>query len=194
MEAPRVLLLHGWQGNDPDHWQTWLAGELRAAGAAVLYPELPDFDEPSPDRWGRAVHAHLAALAALPGDGARVVACHSLGCVAWLREAHHVRLDHRVERVALVAPPCPGAAVPELARFYPVDADADAVRTAAAHTRLVCADDDPYCPGGADEHWARPLGLAVDVLPGAGHLNVAAGYGPWPAMRDWCLGRRVALA
>jgi uncharacterized protein len=24
------------------------------------------------------------------------------------------------------------------------------------------------------------------VVPGGGHLNPASGYGPWPAMRDWC--------
>jgi predicted alpha/beta hydrolase family esterase len=64
------------------------------------------------------------------------------------------------------------------------------VRAAADTTRLVCSDDDPYCPArGAAEHWARPLDLEVDELPGAGHLNVEAGYGPWPAMEDWCLGR-----
>lgn len=194
MSPPRVLILHGWQGNSPGHWQSWLAGELDGLGAAVLYPDLPECHEPCPDRWGRAVHEHVGRLASLPGEE-RVVVCHSLGCVAWLREAHHIRLDHRVDRVALVAPPCPGAAVPELARFYPTNADARDVATAATHTRLVCADDDPYCPdGGAAEHWARPLGLPVDLLPGQGHLNVEAGYGAWPAMLDWVLGRRAALA
>lgn len=194
MAPPRVLILHGWQGNDPGHWQTWLSAELRRAGATVLYPDLPECDQPCPDRWGMAVHEHLAVLAAVQG-GERVVVCHSLGCVAWLREAHRVAPAHRVDRVALVAPPCPGAKVPELARFYPTHAQAGAVRAAAAHTRLVCADDDPYCPGGgAPQHWAAPLELAVDLLPGQGHLNVEAGYGPWPAMLDWCLGGREALA
>jgi predicted alpha/beta hydrolase family esterase len=193
MPEPRVLILHGWQGNDAEHWQTWLADELLGAGAEVLYPDLPQCDQPCPDRWGAAVHAHLAGLAAAAGE--RVVVCHSLGCVAWLREAGRIRPEHRVDRVVLVAPPCPGAKVVELARFYPTNADADAVRTVARHTRLVCSDNDPYCPGpGAPEHWGRPLALAVDLLPGQGHLNVEAGYGPWPAMRDWCLGRRSALA
>ncbi len=84
----------------------------------------------------------------------------------------------------------------ELARFYPTWAQREAVAAAAGHTRLVCADDDPYCPGrGAGAHWGEPLGLAVDLLPGAAHLNVEAGYGPWPAMRDWVLsGARAPLA
>jgi hypothetical protein len=28
----------------------------------------------------------------------------------------------------------------------------------------------------------------VDLLPGAGHLNVEAGYGPWPSMEAWVRG------
>src|SRR3954470_12232349 len=52
MQAFRVLILHGWQGSGPDHWQTWLAGRLRDRGAHVQYPSLPDCDVPCPDRWG----------------------------------------------------------------------------------------------------------------------------------------------
>ena len=44
-------------------------------------------------------------------------------------------------------PPCPGAAVPELAGFYPTGAEREAVARAARETRLVCTDNDPYCPG-----------------------------------------------
>jgi predicted alpha/beta hydrolase family esterase len=141
-----------------------------------------------------AFRSELGRLAARQDD-ARVVVAHSLGCVLWLREAAAVAPSRRVDRVALVAPPCPGAAVPELAGFYPTGADREAVASAAAATRLVCSDDDPYCPGdGAVRHWAEPLGLRTDLLPGAGHLNVDAGYGPWPEMEAWCLGELDALA
>ena len=27
-----TVIIHGWQGNEPEHWQTWLAGQLTAAG------------------------------------------------------------------------------------------------------------------------------------------------------------------
>jgi hypothetical protein len=124
-----------------------------------------------------------------------VVVAHSLGCVLWLREAARVAPSRRVDRVALVAPPCPGAAVPELAGFYPTGAEREAVALAARETRLICTDNDPYCPGeNAARYWAQPLGLTVEVLEGAGHINVEAGYGPWPAMEAWCLGERDALA
>ena len=190
----RFLILHGWQGSGPEHWQTWLAGRLRAAGHHVQYPELPACDEPCPDRWGIAFRSELGRLAARQEDQ-RVVVAHSLGCVLWLREAANVAPSRRVDRVALVCPPCPGAAVPELAGFYPTGAERAAVAAAAGETRLVCTDDDPYCPGeNAARYWAQPLGLTVELLPGAGHVNVEAGFGPWPEMEAWCLGERPALA
>jgi predicted alpha/beta hydrolase family esterase len=193
MSGLRTLILHGWQGSPSDHWQTWLAGRLRGAGAHVQYPQLPDCDVPCPDRWAAALHREVRALAR--GDGERVVIAHSLGCVLWLREAAAISPALRVDRVVLVAPPCPGAAVPELAKFYPTGADKAAIDAAAGHTRLVCSDNDSYCPGrGAAEHWGRPLECVVDVLPGAGHLNVEAGYGPWPAMEAWALGEAEALS
>jgi predicted alpha/beta hydrolase family esterase len=141
-----------------------------------------------------AFRSELGRLAARQDDE-RVVVAHSLGCVLWLREAANVAPSRRVDRVALVAPPCPGAAVPELAKFYPTGAEREAVALAAAETRVVCSDDDPYCPGeNAARYWAEPLALTVEVLRGAGHLNVEAGFGPWPAMEAWCLGERDALA
>jgi predicted alpha/beta hydrolase family esterase len=192
MSALRILILHGWQGSGPEHWQTWLAERLRAAGHHVQYPALPDCDQPCPDRWGIAFRDEIARLAAGPGE--RVVCCHSLGCVLWLREAARLEPAQRADRVALVAPPCPGAAVPELAGFYPTGAERAAVAAAARETRLVCSDDDAYCPSGAARAWGEPLALPVDLLPGAGHINVDAGFGPWPEIEQWCLGRRARLA
>lgn len=194
MDSKRVLILHGWQGSGPGHWQRWLADELSADGHHVAFPDLPECDVPCPQKWGLELHDHLAALATAAG-GERIVCCHSLSCVLWLREAHNVAPEHRVERVALVAPPCPGAKVPELAGFYPTYADHDAVQSAAGETRLVCSDDDPYCPRrGAEQHWGAPLALRADLLPEQGHFNVESGYGPWPAMLDWVLGRSALFA
>lgn len=185
----RALILHGWQGSGEGHWQPWLAGRLRAAGHHVQFPQLPDCDVPCPDRWGAVFRSELGRLAARRDDE-RIVVAHSLGCVLWLREAAAIAESRRVDRVALVAPPGPGAEIPELAGFYPTGAEREAVAAAAAETRLVCSDDDPYCPGGAARVWGEPLGLHVDLVPGGGHLNVDAGYGPWPELEAWCLGIR----
>src|SRR5262245_60566088 len=118
-----TVIVHGWQGNEPDHWQTWLAGQLTEADRDVRYPELPDADAPQLDAWTSALDA---ALAGLPDDSFDVV-CHSLGGLLWL---HHVHggTGPRPARVVLVAPPSPQTTVPELAPFLPVPLEIDLVR------------------------------------------------------------------
>jgi predicted alpha/beta hydrolase family esterase len=167
------LILHGYLGSGPDHWQTWLAERLRAAGETVAYPDLPDPEHPDLAAWRAALETALAALPPQP-----TVIAHSLGCLLWM---HHAAGD-RAERVLLVAPPSlAGAPEPIRRGFFPVTLDPAAVGDA----RLVCADADPYCPEGAGALYG---GIPVDVLPGAGHVNPDAGFGPWPEVEAWCYG------
>jgi uncharacterized protein len=182
--APAFLILHGLSGSGPGHWQRWLSDRLAQDGHSVRFPDLPDPDTPDPERWVRELLAELAGL-----DGAeRVVICHSLSCIAWLAACSEI--ERPVDRVALVAPPSPGSGLPELVPFFPVTATAQDVARGARATRLVCADNDPYCPEGAATLYGRPLGLPIDLQPGRGHLNVAAGLGPWPAMEAWAQGAK----
>jgi len=183
--ARRFLVVHGWQNRRPvGHWQWQLTEALRAGGDHVLYPQFPSPDQPSLAEWTELLRAELAQL----GDGERVVVAHSLGCWVWLAVAATLTPEERVDRVLLVAPPSAQvlAGFPEVAEFASVPQDARALARAAGSTRLAAADDDPYCPGGAATVFAG-LGLDTDVLPGAAHLDLDAGYGPWPAVLGWCL-------
>jgi predicted alpha/beta hydrolase family esterase len=182
----RVLILHGLHGSGPEHWQTWLAERLRGKGVEVRYPDLPACDEPCPDRWGMALDEHLSWLdAAGPGED-RVVVCHSLACVLWLRLAARARRP-RADRVVLVAPPCAAAGARELEGFFPHGATAEDVARAARRTDLLCGDEDPWCPPGAAHVYGQRLGLPTHVVADGGHLNVDAGYGAWPAVEELVL-------
>jgi uncharacterized protein len=109
-----------------------------------------------------------------------VVVCHSLACLLWL---HHVaEREPQVERVLLVSPPSQSSGVREIASFFPLPPPAP-----PPGARLVCSDDDAYCPEGATALYGEPLGIPVDVLPGLGHLNPDAGYALWPSVEVWCL-------
>ena len=182
--ARSFLILHGYEGSGPEHWQTWLAERLAEAGETVAYPDLPDPFAPQPAAW----HAALGrALDALPPEP--TVIAHSLACVLWLHHcAAPARPGARAERVLLVAPPSAAGAPDPILPFFPCPLDPAAVAAAAGETRLVCAPDDPYCPDDAARAYGDPLGIQVDVLPGAGHINPAAGYGPWPEAEAWCYG------
>jgi predicted alpha/beta hydrolase family esterase len=180
----RFLVLHGWQNHRPaGHWQWQLTEALRASGECVLYPQFPSADDPSLTEWTALLRAELAQL----GSGERVVIAHSLAVWLWLSVAGTLTPAERVDRVLLVAPPSAEvlAGYPEMAGFAAVPQDPRALARAAGTTRLAAADDDPYCPGGAAVVFAG-LGLDTDVLPGAAHLDLDAGYGRWPAVEAWC--------
>jgi uncharacterized protein len=181
--ARRFLVVHGWQNHRPDgHWQRWLTESLRGTGEQVLYPQLPDPDMPSLATWQAVLRDELAML----GAGERVVICHSLGCLLWLRHAQTARPQDAVDRVLLVCPPGPSTLPAALADFYAPPLDAGAVRASARHgVELVCTDADPWCPEGAATLYGRALGLPVHLVEGAGHLSLDEGFGPWPAVERW---------
>lgn len=168
--AGSFLILHGWMGNAPGHWQTWLADRLREAGGDVAYPDLPNADRPRLVDWMESLRTELARP-----EPPRTVICHSLACMLWL---HHVAAGGRADHVLLVAPPAPLAELPD---FFPVPTGA------VANAELWCSDNDPYCPGGAQERYGRPLGIPTRVIAGGAHLNPDAGYGAWPEVEAWCL-------
>lgn len=174
------LILHGFENHRPEgHWQHWLHGELVRRGFATRYPQLPDPDAPTLSEWRRALRAELARSA---GRRLTVVA-HSLSCLLWL---HAVAADGvSAERVLLVAPPTEAVvttieAIREFAWVPARSAD-------PSPSLLVASDADPYLPRGVEVEWARPLGVPFAIVPGAGHLTPADGYGAWPAVLEWCL-------
>jgi predicted alpha/beta hydrolase family esterase len=146
----------------------------------VRYPDLPEPFDPQPDAWLAALEPELAAL-----EGERVVLCHSLACLLWLLRARDAG-DKAADRVLLVAPAC-ALDIEPIRRFWPAGVDASHVRAAAEQTHMLCSDVDPYCPEGAASTFGIPLELDYDVIPGGGHLNTDAGYGPWPDVEAWAL-------
>jgi predicted alpha/beta hydrolase family esterase len=179
----RFLIVHGWQNHRPaGHWQRWLTERLRATGEQVLYPQLPDPEMPSLEVLRAVLRDEIDML----GSGERIVICHSLGCLLWLRHAETTTPARVVDRVLLVCPPAPSTLPPALSAFYDSPPDVAAVhRSARAGVELVCTDTDPWCPEGAAELYGRRLGLAVHVVEGAGHLSLDEGYGPWPDVETW---------
>ncbi|MFJ5303799.1 RBBP9/YdeN family alpha/beta hydrolase [Streptomyces sp. NPDC088350] len=181
------LILHGWQNHRPrGHWQHWLADRLRALGHEVAYPQLPDPDDPDLEVWLTELRHYLDP------DVSRVVVAHSASVLLWLHAvARGVVRDGDADRVLLVAPPSASVVVrhPEIAEFAPPAPEL----TLPGSTRLVAGDDDPYCPEGARTVFGEPFGIPTEIIPGAGHLDLDAGYGSWPAVLEWCLDGTAGL-
>lgn len=195
--SEQVVILHGWQNRRPDgHWQKWLAGELEAGGAEVRYPQLPEPDAPVPADWLAALEAQLEGA---DPEHLTVVA-HSLGCVLWLghlrQRAARGERGLAAARVVLAAPPAPEvlARIPEIAAFA-IEPDAQlaaVVAEAVGELIVVAGDVDEFCPRGAGETFAAPLGATLVTVAGGGHLTIEEGFGPLPLVRELVEGVRRA--
>jgi hypothetical protein len=170
-----ILFVPGLRDHVEDHWQTHAAREI--PGAVTVAPLAAD-------RLSRAgqVAALDAALRAIPGEV--VIVAHSAGC---LTTVHWALAPTRTIRAALLVTPADienrlPAGYPEPAalkdgRWLPIP------RKALPFPALVVASrNDPLAAfdrvAGLADVWGATLHDAGEV----GHLNPAAGYGPWPAL------------
>jgi predicted alpha/beta hydrolase family esterase len=183
------LLLHGLENHrPPEHWQHWLSLQLDADGEVVLYPQLPEPDEPVLDDWKAALDRLLEESAGTE----RVVLCHSLSCLLWLRHAPALG-PGAAARLLLVSPPDPLSIPANGSDFAHGQFDFAAARASCSSpVRIVSREDDPYNPHGP-ALFAGQLEAEVDLIPGPGHINPDDGYGPWPRVLEWCRDSSVRL-
>lgn len=162
------LIVPGWGGSEPTHWQSVWQPELDADRV-----ELDDWHAPEPARWIAAIdHAVVAMLRHDPRPP--ILVAHSLGCIAI---THWARTIGRPVRAALlVAPPDVelSGCIPMLREFAPVPLAALPFSSA-----VIASDNDPYSELARSEQFARSWGSDFHVVPGAGHLNTASNLGRW---------------
>ena len=177
MARPFVLNVPGWTNSGSEHWQTrW----ERAAPESVRRVEQADWDAPEPAAWIGALDAALQAT-----RGPVVLTGHSLGVITIVRWATERRATARrpcVRGALLVAPSDverPDA--PEAIRgFAPIPRE-----RLPFPSILVASLDDPYTRPERSTEFARWWGSRIEWLEGAGHINSAAGFGPFLAGERW---------
>ena len=190
-----TLILHGYGGNAPQHWQEYLYKHLTDAGVDVRYPRMPAPEDPELDAWLTVLDTSLRAI---PQGSQVTVAAHSLGCILWMHYAAAKNIPIQADRVLLVSPPSrtladlPEEFAPKLAAFYPPPLSAEGVALAGRETVIVASDTDDLTTYPQAQSTAKTLGIESFLMPGAGHISPYYGYGEWPWVVDWCL-RRAAL-
>lgn len=174
-----IVIVYGYEGSGPDHWQRWLHAELRARRVAVQFPELPDPLEPRKDVWIEELR-RIVEAAAEPVT----FVCHSLGCWA----VDHLLAERGaagIHAALLVAPPSPHLIFEAVDSFLPPPRRREAWAPLAQRSLLVGSDNDDFTPPEEFDEIATRLGVAHEIIPGAGHLNAASGFGPWPFALEW---------
>lgn len=174
-----IVIVYGYDGSGPGHWQRWLAEELRAHSVPVQFPELPDPQAPRRDAWVAALHA-IVDEAPAPVT----FVCHSLGCWA-LDHLIAARGARGIHAALLVAPPSPHLIFEPIDSFLPPPQAATAWAPIAPRSLLIGSDDDEFTAAEEFAEIAARLGMPFEPLAGAGHINVASGFGPWPRTLAW---------
>jgi uncharacterized protein len=175
-----VLVVPGWTGSGPDHWQS----RWQRANPEWRRVEQADWDNPRPASWTAALAGAIDDAPAPP-----VLVAHSLGALTvarWAAEGGSAR----VAAAFLVVPPDVERpdTPPELKAFAPLPSE-----RLPFPSVLVASRTDPFMS------WERALVLAanwsarVRDAGAAGHLNTAAGFGPWPEGERW-LAELVAVS
>jgi predicted alpha/beta hydrolase family esterase len=162
----RVLILPGYGGSGPEHWQTlWERAHpgFRRVGER-------DWDRPDCTEWVAALEA--AAEASGPGT---VLVAHSLACLQVAHWSARTRL--KIHAALLVAVPDPASPVfPATAiGFAPVP-----LRPLPFPSILVGSSDDPYATPEFTASCARAWGSRLVPIGAAGHINASSGLGDWP--------------
>jgi predicted alpha/beta hydrolase family esterase len=164
---PTILMVPGFTNSGPRHWQSF----WEADNPEYRRVQQRDWDHPQPDDWIGALDEAIAAA-----DDDVILVGHSLGCIAIAKWASG-RRGARVAGALLVAPAdVEAASAPEEVRgFAPIPLEPLPFRTV-----IVASDDDPLLTPARAEELASRWGARLVSIGSAGHINTAAGYGPWP--------------
>lgn len=167
----RYLILPGWQGSGPEHWQSHWQQLLPNAQRV----EQDDWQWPLRANWVARLEQQIAA-----DPRPTILIAHSLGCITlahWAAQASAVLLS-RIKGALLVAPADVERAncAPALRNFAPIP------NTPLPFPSLVIGSTNDAAASAA-----RALSLADNwgsravLLEQAGHINVSAGYTQWEA-------------
>ena len=177
-----IVIVYGYDGSGPGHWQRWLEGELRQRRVPMAFPELPEPLQPQKDIWVGA----LADVVAQANGAPVTFVCHSLGCWA----VDHLlaeRGSQGIHAALLVAPPSPYLLFEPVESFMPPPRQRVAWAPLAGRSLLVGSDNDEFTSAEELAEIARAIDVGFHLIPGAGHVNTATGYGPWPFVIEWLM-------
>lgn len=171
-----ILIVPGWSGSGPDHWQSRWERSLKTARRI----EQQHWRDPERDAWVSRIMTAVADATRPP-----VLVAHSLGVAAVVHAAQKLPRG-LVAGAMLVAP-----ADVDHAASWPVT-DGETFKTedtgfAPLPTAplpfpalVIASSDDPYCALDRARDLSGQWGATFVDAGALGHINTASGHGPWP--------------
>jgi predicted alpha/beta hydrolase family esterase len=163
-----ILIVPGWSGSGPDHWQSRWVAKLSTARLV----EQEDWYKPARDAWADRIIAAVRA-----STRPVVLVGHSAGVSAIAHAAEHLK-PGEVAGAFLVAPASETAkrAIPGMAADF-IPHRREKLPFPAV---LISSATDPYCTQDEARALAEAWGADFVDAGDSGHLNSESGHGPWP--------------
>ena len=175
------IIVPGVGGSEATHWQSWLQQQLVSSSRV----QQKHWDRPVLNEWVAQFVKTVAAVKA----PVQIIA-HSFGCLTAVAAlAEHPELNAKVKNLLLVAPANP-------ARFGESGFARHSVGNyqqyfhqlkLAVPTTLLVSENDPWLSYVDALQLAQSWQLTPINLGQVGHVNVAAGFGPFPEILNYLL-------
>ena len=161
------LIIPGLGNSGPEHWQTF----FEQSGPNFFRIEQQEWDAPDCDDWVKTIDQQIRQF-----DPASVVLIgHSLGCTTIAHWA--ARYKTRIKGALLVAP----SDIEQPVYTFPATGFSPIPLLSLPFTSIVVAsEDDPWVSLERAKLFASNWGSGFINIGKAGHINLAAGFGPWP--------------
>lgn len=179
-----TVIVPGVGGSEYAHWQSWLQRQLMSCSRV----EQENWNSPVLTQW---VQQFVNTVSAINAE-IQIVA-HSFGCLTSLAALdQYPQLQGKVKRLILVAPANPS-------RFGENGFAADSQGNYLDYfkqlkpkvpTTLLISENDPWLAFDDANTLARAWKLKPINLGAVGHINVASGFGPFPAIHDFLISEK----
>lgn len=171
----RVLILHGYEGSDTKHWQSYLACELVRKYGCVSFPLINDKDKPDLNLWMAQIKKEISEFKP------NVIVTHSLGGTL-LFHIINSGFEFELDKLLLVAPPRLDLKLENTETFFPLSLPK---KLPAKKSLLVVSDNDKYLSLDEALQIQNNLDIDMKILKDSGHINATSGFGEWNFPKKW---------
>ena len=167
-----IIIFHGTGGNPKGNWFPWLKKELVKKGCQVFIPKFPTPEEQSLKSWLNILKDYDKYI-----NNETILIGHSLGGLFLLRVLE--RLDQPIYAAFFISAPVgvkPILYYESDFKFSGYNFDWKKIKSNANNLFAFHSDNDPYICLDNGKKLAKEIGIELNIIPQAGHLNAESGY------------------
>ena len=169
----KIFIFHGSFGHPQENWFPWLKSELEKMGHQVIIPQFPTPEGQTLNKWMEVFDKYISQV-----DTDTIFVGHSTGVPFILSVLEQLKVN--IKRVYLVS----GFVNlinhetfdPLIETFVEKEFDWAKINKNCAKFVIYHSDNDPYVPINSAHEFADKLGVNVNIVSNAGHINEESGY------------------